>query len=241
MSHGCCVYRNLKFDPTWEGDWTFECELTPAVVIPSEKLIGMGVLDTEANAPPQLVKSPAWPQSGRLSRFTTFWRVRHDYICSAIKLLQTSMSARNSDQQDERTSQSSENIEIPPIPKQTAGAVAGAAVGSIAGPIGAIVGGVAGAVAGKAAKGRDVRQAGARTLRKIVTKAKSAKGTAKRQLSKASGKGSRKSASGSRGSIKRRPSNRSTSAESRNKSQTRRASSSSPASRSRRTNRKKRH
>src|SRR5438067_10306109 len=60
------------------------------------------------------------------------------------------MSARNSDQQDGETSQSSENIEIPPIPKQTAGAVAGATVGSIAGPIGAVVGGVAGALAGKA-------------------------------------------------------------------------------------------
>jgi hypothetical protein len=45
------------------------------------------------------------------------------------------------DAQKKETSQSSENIEIPPIPKQTAGAVAGAAVGSIAGPIGAVVGG----------------------------------------------------------------------------------------------------
>ena len=33
-----------------------QCELTPAVVIPWEKLIDMGVLDKEANAPPQLVK-----------------------------------------------------------------------------------------------------------------------------------------------------------------------------------------
>src|SRR6476469_6742769 len=106
---------------------------------------------------------------------------------------------------EEQPSQPSENIEITPIPKQTAGAVAGAAVGSIAGPIGAIVGGVAGAVAGKGAKGRDVRQVGARTRRKIVTKTKSVKGTAKRQLSKASGKRSRKSASRSRSSMKRRP------------------------------------
>src|SRR6476620_9297718 len=52
---------------------------------------------------------------------------------------------------EKQPSQPSENIEIPPIPKQTAGAVAGAAVGSIAGPIGAVVGGVAGALAGKAA------------------------------------------------------------------------------------------
>ena len=54
----------------------------------------------------------------------------------------------------EENSQSSKNIEIPPIPKQTAGAVAGAAAGSIAGPIGAVVGGVVGAVAGKAAEKR---------------------------------------------------------------------------------------
>jgi len=218
-----------------------QCELTPAVVIPWEKLIDTGVLDKEANAPPQLVKLRMLAIAGQLSRLTTFCPLRRDYICSAIKLLQTSMSARNSDQQNQGTSQSSENIEIPPIPKQTAGAVAGAAVGSIAGPIGAIVGGVAGALAGKAAKGRDVRQAGARTLRKIVTKAKSAKGTAKRQLSKASGKSSRKSTSRSRSSIKRVPSNRSTSAGSRKKSQTRRAASSAPASRNRETNRKKRH
>jgi hypothetical protein len=57
----------------------------------------------------------------------------------------------NPDTQKRETSQSSENIEIPPISKQTAGAVAGAAVGSIAGPFGAVVGGVVGAVAGKAA------------------------------------------------------------------------------------------
>jgi phage tail tape-measure protein len=44
-----------------------------------------------------------------------------------------------------------ENIEIPPIPKETAGAVAGAAIGSMVGPAGAIIGGVVGALAGKAA------------------------------------------------------------------------------------------
>jgi len=38
-----------------------------------------------------------------------------------------------------------ENIEIPPIPKETAGAVAGAAIGSMVGPAGAIIGGVVGA------------------------------------------------------------------------------------------------
>jgi hypothetical protein len=55
---------------------------------------------------------------------------------------------------------SSENIQVPPIPKQTAGAVTGAAIGSIAGPAGAVVGGVIGAVVGKAAAdGRPVRKA----------------------------------------------------------------------------------
>jgi len=41
----------------------------------------------------------------------------------------------------------SEDIQVPPIPKQTAGAVTGAAIGSIAGPVGAVVGGVVGALA----------------------------------------------------------------------------------------------
>ena len=45
----------------------------------------------------------------------------------------------------------SEDIQVPPISKQTAGAVTGAAIGSIAGPVGAAVGGVVGAFAGKAA------------------------------------------------------------------------------------------
>jgi hypothetical protein len=55
---------------------------------------------------------------------------------------------------------SSEEIQVPPIPKQTAGAVIGAAIGSIAGPTGAVVGGVIGAVVGKAtADERRVRKA----------------------------------------------------------------------------------
>jgi hypothetical protein len=55
---------------------------------------------------------------------------------------------------------SSEDIQVPPIPKQTAGAVTGAAIGSIAGPTGAVVGGVIGAlVGGAAADGRPVRKA----------------------------------------------------------------------------------
>src|SRR4029077_13362916 len=54
----------------------------------------------------------------------------------------------------------SEDIQVPPIPKQTVGAVTGAAIGSIAGPLGAVVGGVVGALAGKgASSGRSVRKA----------------------------------------------------------------------------------
>jgi hypothetical protein len=43
-------------DPKGKAIGHLECGLTPAVVIPSEKLIDTGVLDTEANAPPELVK-----------------------------------------------------------------------------------------------------------------------------------------------------------------------------------------
>ena len=77
----------------------------------------------------------------------------------------------NSDAKKEENSQSSKNIQIPPIPKQTAGAVAGAAAGSIAGPIGAVVGGVVGAVAGKAAeKRRPIAPAARRTVRSVSEK-----------------------------------------------------------------------
>src|ERR1700730_2121133 len=59
-----------------------------------------------------------------------------------------------------KSPRSSEDIQVPPIPKQTAGAVTGAAIGSIAGPTGALVGGVIGAVVGKAAAdGGPVRKA----------------------------------------------------------------------------------
>ena len=79
----------------------------------------------------------------------------------------------NPDAQKKERSQLSENIEIPAIPKQTAGAVAGAAVGSIAGPIGAVVGGVVGAVAGKAAeKRRPIAPAARRAVRGVVKSSK---------------------------------------------------------------------
>ena len=59
-----------------------------------------------------------------------------------------------------KSPRSSKDFQIPPIPKQTAGAVTGAAIGSIAGPTGAVVGGVVGALVGRAASdGRPVRKA----------------------------------------------------------------------------------
>ena len=63
------------------------------------------------------------------------------------------------------SSQSSEEIQVPPIRKQTAGAVAGAAIGSVAGPIGAVVGGVVGALAGSAAGRKPIQQ----TARRVAT------------------------------------------------------------------------
>ena len=53
-----------------------------------------------------------------------------------------------------KSPRSSKDFQIPPIPKQTAGAVTGAAIGSIVGPTGAVVGGVVGALVGKAASDR---------------------------------------------------------------------------------------
>ena len=52
---------------------------------------------------------------------------------------------------EKKSPPSSKDFQVPPIPKQTAGAVTGAAIGSIAGPTGAVVGGVIGALVGKAA------------------------------------------------------------------------------------------
>jgi len=63
-----------------------------------------------------------------------------------------------------KSSPSSDDIQVPPIPKQTAGAVTGAAIGSIAGPTGAVVGGVIGALVGKSAADR-------RPVRKAVRRA----------------------------------------------------------------------
>src|SRR4029434_9396583 len=88
----------------------------------------------------------------------------------------------NPDAKKEEDSQSSENIEIPPIPKQTAGAVAGAAAGSIAGPIGAVVGGVVSSVVEKAAeKRRPIAPAAKRTVRSVMKSSKAISKTPRRQ------------------------------------------------------------
>ena len=70
------------------------------------------------------------------------------------------------------TEPAKKNIEIPPIPKETAGTVLGAAVGALAGPAGALVGGVIGTFAGKAAaSGRPVMPAVKKAVVKAIQKA----------------------------------------------------------------------
>src|SRR5258705_155488 len=61
-----------------------------------------------------------------------------------------------------------ENIDIPPIPKEPAGAVAGALVGSMIGPVGTVVGGIAGAIAGKAASERRLAPAAKKAVARVV-------------------------------------------------------------------------
>jgi hypothetical protein len=89
-----------------------------------------------------------------------------------------------------------ENIDIPPIPKQTAGAVTGAVIGSMIGPVGTVVGGIAGAIAGKAAsEGRlrpaakkavasAVKSAPVRRLKKKTMRVKAAKKKSARKATK---------------------------------------------------------
>jgi hypothetical protein len=83
------------------------------------------------------------------------------YLCSESKILKSPPFMPDHPKSEKKKSvPSSEDIQVPPIPKQTAGAVTGAAIGSIAGPTGAVVGGVIGALVGKAAAdGRPVRKA----------------------------------------------------------------------------------
>jgi hypothetical protein len=119
----------------------------------------------------------------------------------------------------EKENSSSKNIEIPPIPKQTAGAVAGAAAGSIAGPIGAVVGGVVGAIAGKAAENH-------RPIARATTQSrmKRSKAPRRRRPGKKSVAKKRKTLARSGGKAKRPVAHRSTTARSRKGSGARRRS-----------------
>lgn len=152
----------------------------------------------------------------------------------------------------EENSQSSKNIQIPPIRKQTAGAVTGAAAGSLAGPIGAVVGGVVGAVVGTAAeKGQPIVPTAKRTVRSVVKKSKaiskptrsrgrSTKSSAKPRKARRGGSNAkqRKARAGSAG---KKQSRRSAATRLRKGSTIQRRSKSSPRARKRFSGRKKRH
>src|ERR1700731_1265814 len=75
---------------------------------------------------------------------------------------------------DAQHKESSENIEVPPIPKETAGAVAGAALGSMMGPAGAVGGGNVEALAGKAAGEGRLKPAVKKTAQRVLNPAKKA-------------------------------------------------------------------
>jgi hypothetical protein len=122
----------------------------------------------------------------------------------------------NSETRQAQVSRRSKNIEIPPIPKQTVGAVAGAAVGSIAGPIGAVVGGVAGALAARGAEKRGgIAAAATKTVAKVARNPKaSLRQTPKRRPSQKSVGKSRKTGAVSRGRGKSTALRRSTRAKS---------------------------
>ena len=133
----------------------------------------------------------------------------------------------NSDAKKKKTRSHTKNIQIPPIPKQTAGAVAGAAAGSIAGPIGAVVGGVVGGIfAGKAAeKRRPIAPAAKRTVRSVIKRSKAiSKAPRRRRSSRKSVAKSRKARARSRGKTKKTVSRRSTTTKSRKGLGTRRRS-----------------
>ena len=83
-----------------------------------------------------------------------------EYLCSESKILRSPPFMPDRSKPEKKSPPTSKDFRVPPIPKQTAGAVTGAAIGSIAGPTGAVVGGVVGALVGKAAAdGRQVRKA----------------------------------------------------------------------------------
>lgn len=74
--------------------------------------------------------------------------------CSESKILRSPPFMPDHPKPENKSPPSSKDFQIPPIPKQIAGAVTGAAIGSIVGPTGAVVGGVVGALVGKAASDR---------------------------------------------------------------------------------------
>ena len=116
--------------------------------------------------------------------------------------------AEEQDKKSNGDSGGSENIEIPPISKQTAGAAAGAVIGSVAGPIGAVVGGVLGALAGRAAaSGKPILPAAKKTVTKARKKVKSvAKPSARSSSRKARPSKSKAKTSRSKASAKSRSS-----------------------------------
>ena len=77
-----------------------------------------------------------------------------EYLCSKSKILRNPLFMPDHPKPEKKSPPSSKDLQVPPIPKQTAGAVTGAAIGSIVGPTGAVVGGVVGALVGKAASDR---------------------------------------------------------------------------------------
>jgi uncharacterized membrane protein len=177
-----------------------------------------------------------------LNFVTAVWVLSYEILLQQSKPLRSSTMPSHPNAQKKPRSQSSENIEIPSIPKQTAGAVAGATVGSIAGPIGAVVGGVVGAVAGKAAEKRRPIAPARRTVRSVlksseaISKAPRRQRPARKSIAK-----SRKAGTRSRGKEKKRVSRRSTTTKARKAAGTSRKSTSSRATRKRSGGRRKRH
>jgi hypothetical protein len=97
---------------------------------------------------------------GHFNFVTAMSTLSSEYLCSEPKILRSPPFMPDHPKPEKKSPPSSKNLQVPPIPKQTAGAVTGAAIGSIAGPTGAVVGGVIGALVGKAAAdGRPVRKA----------------------------------------------------------------------------------
>jgi hypothetical protein len=72
-----------------------------------------------------------------------------EYLSSESKVLRSPPFMPNHPKPEKKSLASSKDFQVPPIPKQTAGAVTRAAIGSVAGPPGAVVGGVIGALVGK--------------------------------------------------------------------------------------------